>query len=166
MTTAAVRFPVAVDVNVTVILQFAPAAMLVPQVFVWEKSVALVPVIVKPVKFNCVLPTFASVTFCAALVVPTGLFPKNSFGLESETTVPTPLSGTACGLAGSESPALHSLCKPLGSPTHEELVSVDRLRSLTQRGSFRHGGTAIAVVQIFSFSSRKFSLAPLGYCHI
>jgi hypothetical protein len=37
---------------------------------------------------------------------------------------------------------------------------VDRLRSLTQRGSFRHGGTAIAVAQIFSFASRKFSLAP------
>jgi hypothetical protein len=59
-----------------------------------------------------------------------------------------------------ELPPKRAIDKPLGSPTHEELVSVDRLRSLTQRGSFRHGGTAIAVAQIFSFASRKFSLAP------
>ena len=63
MLTAAVRFPVAVGVNVTVIVHFAPAPMLVPQVLRCEKSVGLVPVIVMPEKFNWLLPTFVSVTF-------------------------------------------------------------------------------------------------------
>ena len=58
----AFRVPVAVGLNLTVIAQLALAAMLVPQLFVCEKSLAFVPVIVMPVKFSCVLPMFVSVT--------------------------------------------------------------------------------------------------------
>lgn len=38
-------------------------AMLVPQVLVSEKSPGFGPVILIPVKFNCVLPVFVTVTF-------------------------------------------------------------------------------------------------------
>ena len=55
------------------------------------------------VKFNGVLPTFVKVTSLGALVVPMSCFPKDSFVGASETTVPIPVSATACGLAGSES---------------------------------------------------------------
>jgi hypothetical protein len=53
-----IRVPVAVGLNITVIAQLALAAMLVPQLFVCEKSLAFVPVIAMPVKFCCVLPMF------------------------------------------------------------------------------------------------------------
>jgi len=45
MLTEAVLAPVAVGENLTVMVQFAPAASVGPQVLVWEKSPALVPVI-------------------------------------------------------------------------------------------------------------------------
>ena len=40
----AVRLPVAVGVKVTLMVQLAPAARLVPQLFVWPKSPLLAPV--------------------------------------------------------------------------------------------------------------------------
>ena len=72
--TDAVRVPVAVGLKVTLIVQFAPAATLVPQVFVCEKSPLFVPAIAmpEPLKVSVALPVFVSVMFCEALVVPTG----------------------------------------------------------------------------------------------
>ena len=69
--TLAVRAPVAVGVNVTVIAQFAPVARLLPQVFVWLKSPLLVPVTVMPVMLNAAVPAFDSVTDWVVLLVPT-----------------------------------------------------------------------------------------------
>jgi hypothetical protein len=103
MLTDAFRVPLAAGVNVTVIVQLAPPAMLVPQVLVCEKSPAFVPAILMPVKFNCPVPTFVRVTFPGTLVVPTGWLPKDNAFLERLTAVPTPVNGIACGLAGSES---------------------------------------------------------------
>ena len=40
---AAVRVPLAAGVKVTLIAQLAPAATLAPQLFVWAKSLALLP---------------------------------------------------------------------------------------------------------------------------
>jgi hypothetical protein len=60
--TAALRAPVAVGVNVTLIVQLAPAAKLVPQVFVWPKSPALLPVIAILVMVSAVEPELESVT--------------------------------------------------------------------------------------------------------
>ena len=54
-------------VNVTLIAQPAPAATLVPQLFVWAKS----PVVVIPEIASGAVPVFDNVTFWAALVVPT-----------------------------------------------------------------------------------------------
>jgi hypothetical protein len=66
--------PVAVGLNVTLIVQFAPAARLAPQLFVWEKSPLFVPLMAmpEPLKVSAALPVFVSVMFCEALVVPTG----------------------------------------------------------------------------------------------
>ena len=71
MLTAAFRVPVAVGLNVTVIVQLALAAMLGPQVLVSEKSPGFVPVMLMPKKYICVLPVFVSVTLCGPLLVPT-----------------------------------------------------------------------------------------------
>jgi hypothetical protein len=59
--TEALRAPVAVGVKVTLIEQLAPAAKLVPQVLVCEKSPTLVPVIVMPVRVKVAPPVFESV---------------------------------------------------------------------------------------------------------
>ena len=67
----AVREPVAEGVKVTLIVQLAPAATLVPQVFVCAKSPLLVPVTAMLVMLSAAVPLFVSVTVCAALVVPT-----------------------------------------------------------------------------------------------
>jgi hypothetical protein len=64
MLTLAVRAPVAVGLNVTLMAQFAFAASvagLTGQVFVCAKSPALAPVMVTPVIVNAALPVLVSV---------------------------------------------------------------------------------------------------------
>jgi hypothetical protein len=68
--TEAARAPEAVGENVTLIAQFDPAARLVAQLFVCEKSPALVPVIPIELIESVALPLFVSVTVCGLLVVP------------------------------------------------------------------------------------------------
>ena len=71
--TLAVRAPVAVGLNVTLITQFALAAKvagLTGHVLVCAKSPAFAPVIETPVIVIAALPLLVSVTVCAALVVP------------------------------------------------------------------------------------------------
>jgi len=71
MLTAAVRVPLAVGLNVTLILQLAPAANELPQVCVCAKFPGLVPVIAMLLMVKLVVPVFLRVTVLAALVVPT-----------------------------------------------------------------------------------------------
>ena len=66
-----VRVPVAVGVKVTLMVQVAPAATLVPQLLVCPKSPLLVPVNVTLLMFNTTPLVFENVIACAALVVPT-----------------------------------------------------------------------------------------------
>lgn len=68
-TMVAVRFPADAGLNVTLIVQFAPVSTEVPQVFVCEKSSALVPEIVMFVMSSGALPVLVSLTVCAALTV-------------------------------------------------------------------------------------------------
>src|SRR5436190_23135481 len=70
MLTAAVRVPLAVGLNVTLIPQLAPAANELPQVWVCAKFPALVPVIAMLLMVKIAVPVFLSVTVLAALVVP------------------------------------------------------------------------------------------------
>ena len=67
--TEAVLEPLAVGLNVTLMVQFAPMATLVPQVLVCAKLPELVPVIEMPVIVSTALPVFDRVTVWAALVV-------------------------------------------------------------------------------------------------
>ena len=60
--------PAAEGVNVTVMMQLAPATRLVPQLLVSENAAG---VIAMPVMFRAALPVLVRVTVCAALVVPT-----------------------------------------------------------------------------------------------
>ena len=96
----AARFPVAVGLKVTLIVQLAPAATLAPQVFVWEKSPLFVPATVMLAMFNESVPLFESVTFCGALPVVTSWPAKVRLGAESMTdeATPVPLTVKLCGL--------------------------------------------------------------------
>jgi hypothetical protein len=70
----AARDPVAVGVNFTLNMQFAPGARVAGetgQLFAWEKSPEFVPVIPKAVMAIAPVPVFVSVTTCATLDVPT-----------------------------------------------------------------------------------------------
>ena len=69
--TAAVRPPVAVGVNVTLMVHWAPAARLKPHVFVRAKSPLFVPVIAMLLILTDEAVAFFKVSDCEALVVPT-----------------------------------------------------------------------------------------------
>ena len=60
------RLPAAVGVNFTEIEQFAPAATDVPQVLICAKS----PDVAIELRASAASPELASVTVCAALVIP------------------------------------------------------------------------------------------------
>jgi hypothetical protein len=60
--TAATRVPVALGVNVTVMVQLAPAGIVALHVFCAAKSAALAPVIATPPTESAAPPTFVSVT--------------------------------------------------------------------------------------------------------
>jgi hypothetical protein len=65
----AVRLPAELGVNVTAIVQLAPAASTEPQPLVAAKSLALVPVIVTPLMLSAALPVLLTVTDWALLAV-------------------------------------------------------------------------------------------------
>jgi hypothetical protein len=62
MLTEAVRLPLAEGVKVTLIVQLAPPATELPQLLLWAKSPALVPVSVTLVMLNVALPLLVRVT--------------------------------------------------------------------------------------------------------
>lgn len=100
MLTTAERLPAEAGVNVTLIVQLAPAATEEPQVVVSPKSPGLAPN--KPIltMFSTVLPVLVRVTDCAALVVPRFWLPKAKLlALRlTEAPVPVPVRVTVCGL--------------------------------------------------------------------
>ncbi len=71
MVTAAARLPDAAGVKLTLTVQLAPAATLVPQVLLSLKSPLFVPVMAILEIVRVAVPLFVSVTFAAALPVPT-----------------------------------------------------------------------------------------------
>ena len=97
----AVRAPVAVGLNATLIVQFAPAAT-VPQVLVSEKSPLFAPVMATEVTESAALPLLVSVTVCGVpLVVPTGWFANASDAGDNVAAgappTPVPVRLTDCG---------------------------------------------------------------------
>jgi len=69
--TLAVRVPVAVGLNVTLIVQLAPALTELPQVLLWAKSPLLVPVMAMPLMLSAAVPALERVIDWAALLAPT-----------------------------------------------------------------------------------------------
>jgi hypothetical protein len=92
---------VEVGLNVTAIVQLAPAFSVVPQTVVSAKTLALVPPMTMLLILRAALPVFCRVMLCAALVVPESALKVSDEGLSettgAEVTVPTPISVTACG---------------------------------------------------------------------
>ncbi len=102
MVSAAKRVPDALGVKMTLMVQLSPAAT-DEQLFVCEKSAALVPVIVMFVTVKGPAPLLVRVTGDAELGVPTGALGKLrlvGLRLTAGWRIPVPLSGTACGLFG------------------------------------------------------------------
>ncbi len=102
LTTAASE-PTAVGVNLTVMTQLAPAATLVPQVFVWEKELALAPPMLMPspvpLRVRAPVPVFFKVTVWVAADVPV-VVPANVRLAGVKVTagaVPVPLNVAVCG---------------------------------------------------------------------
>src|SRR5207253_11341330 len=111
MYAVAVQAPVAAGVKLTLIVQLAPGATEpapVGQVLpaAKAKSAACAPVMVMLVRFSGAPPLLVSVTFCAALVVPTRCLPKALLVAESVAVggvTPVPVSDIDCGLPAASS---------------------------------------------------------------
>ena len=86
MLSDAERLPLAVGVKVTLIVQHRPVPSELPQVLAWAKSPALVPVIARLLMFRSRLPITFRLTVRAALLVPTGWFPKERLVRERVTS--------------------------------------------------------------------------------
>src|SRR5271167_2073319 len=101
-----VRVPLAVGLKVTVTLQLAIGARLVPQCGSLWKSLQFVPVVAKPKgsrKLAATLPILVSVTVCGLLVAPTATLPKLNKAGDSDkmmlpVPLPVPVSGSLWGL--------------------------------------------------------------------
>jgi hypothetical protein len=100
MVIAALRFPVAAGVKLTLIVQLAPAATELPQVVVSGKSPGSAPVTAMLAMLKVRLPLLVRVTDCAGAVVPTNWLPKVMVVAESSTpgAAPVPVRFTDCGL--------------------------------------------------------------------
>ena len=99
MDTAAVRGPVAVGLNVTLIVQLLPAATELPQVFVWVKSPGLVPVTAMLVMLSVPVPVLVRVTDFVEPLFPTFTLPQFKLVVDkltagAETVNDTPLLDT------------------------------------------------------------------------
>lgn len=94
--TAPLRVPVAVGVNLTLILQLDPTVTDEPHVVVREK----LPLAAMLLIFSAAVPVFLNVTLCEGLVVPTVCEPKLKLVDDRLTTgaVPMPVRLTVCGL--------------------------------------------------------------------
>jgi len=93
------RCPVACGVNVTLIVQLPPAGTLDPQLLVWAKSPASLPLMpILLMLTGACESSLVNVIGIGELLVPTFWSPKFTPMGESFTTVPVPDRATVCGL--------------------------------------------------------------------
>jgi len=97
--TLALRAPVLVGLNLSVIVQLFPASTDVPQLLLSMKSPGLLPPRVIPLIARVVLPTLVSVTVLGVLVVPTFVAGKATLVADNLTSVPTPVKLMVWGLS-------------------------------------------------------------------
>src|SRR3989442_199170 len=120
MFTVAARAPGAAGVKLMLIVQLAPGATEpapVGQVLpaAKAKSAACAPVMVMLVRFSGAPPLLVSVTFCAALVVPTRCSPNALLVAESVAVggcTPVQVSDPDCGLPGASSVMVTVAARP------------------------------------------------------
>ena len=100
--TAAFRLPAEAGVNVTVMVQTAPAARDAPQLLVSPKLLEFVPVTKMPVIANAAVPGLESVIGIAVAGVPTSVLGNTcGFGLSTACgCVPVPVTAADCGDPG------------------------------------------------------------------
>src|SRR5947209_2807696 len=111
MFSVALRIPVASGVKLTLIVQLAPGAtepaplgQVLPAAK--AKSAACAPVMVMLVRFSGASPLLVSVTFCAALVVPTRCYTislHDALPISVGGVTPVPVSDSDCGLPAASS---------------------------------------------------------------
>ena len=99
----ALRAPIAVGLNMMLIVQFAPAATLEPHALVSVKSPLFAPAMLmpEPPNVSVAVPVFVRVTVLAVLVVLMSWFPKLRLVVPPKLTVgavPVPVRETVCGL--------------------------------------------------------------------
>ena len=118
------KLPAPEGVNVTAIVQFAPAASADPQADVSAKALAFAPPSVTPEIASGALPEFVSVNVCAVLVVPAVKLPKFavagvSVAAGAAGTAPLQLNATDnCGSGeGKFAPRL-AVCVPAVAGVH------------------------------------------------
>jgi len=112
--TVALKVAIEVGVKVTEMLQLAPAASAVPQVFVCAKLAAPAPVTVMPEILSGALPLLLSCAVWVALATPLVEVKVSVAGVTDAigavTAVPAPVKATVCGepeaLSAIESDAL------------------------------------------------------------
>jgi hypothetical protein len=99
MVMAAERAPPVVGPKCPWMLQFAPAARLVPQSFAKSNEDASAPVTLMLVMDRASLPVLARVTACDTLAVPTACEPNVKLAADRDTVGPSPVpfSATLCG---------------------------------------------------------------------
>ncbi len=101
--TIAVKLPAAKDWNVTLIVQLAATARLVPQVVAWVNRLGFVPPREIAVIASAALPVLVSVSVCAAEVVPAtplkARAPGASVALATPDTVPVRATVWVAGVA-------------------------------------------------------------------
>jgi len=99
--TAALRAPPVTGAKCPWMLQLAPTATLVPQVFPNANEEASAPVTAMLVMVSVWLPVLVRVTYCDAVAVPIGDEPNERLVVESVTgkacPVPVPLNAMDCG---------------------------------------------------------------------
>ena len=97
--TVALREPPVVGSKSPVMLQFAPAATLVPHVFVKRNEDAFAPVTAMLAIDKVPCPLLVNVTICDAVAVPTAEEPKERLGADRVTAGPSPvpLNAMLCG---------------------------------------------------------------------
>src|SRR5437899_8006502 len=128
MFTVAARVPGAAGVKLTLIVQLAPGAtepaplgQVLPAAK--AKSAACAPVMVMPGRCSGSTPLLVSVTFSAALVVPTRCSPNALLVAESVAVggvTPVPVSDTDCGLPAASSVMVSVAVRALAAVGAEE----------------------------------------------
>jgi hypothetical protein len=149
---APVRLPVAVGLNVTLIVQLAFTARLAPQLFVWAKS----PLAEMFEMLSGSAPELVRVTVCALLVVPVSCPVKVNEVVEklAAGVIPVPVRLTIWVAPGT----LLLLSVTVRVPVNEPRRSGEKVTLMTQLALAASG---VLVLQVVPFTARANSYATM-----